>query len=648
MTFLGCIFQGAIYSMSRPRIFVLVLVVALCSGLAAAFLASQWTNILSSDLDDQFGAEVATVALEHRDLRTYEELSGILDYPDSFQVMANNTGVLTYIIPEGSRLARGSVLFRVYSSVTDLDRAIANQQKASADAAVAQAELTLENFNAPATLAQVASADAAIAQAELALENLNAPATLAQVASADAAIAQAETNLVGATGNLDTIWASLETANRAYCDDAKEIRTNKWEYWGPFCSAEEQASIFASAVDEEAESAIQTLLSVMFLNDQMVSVSTTVLREARNYRSALASFRSVTESLLSTQEKRMLLDDLPTTAELKQAHEALRSAREQRDSLEDSPTPQEIEQLELSLESARSALLTANLQLEELKDGPTVGLLMFGEVPAWREFRRGMTPGVDIEQLKGNLAELGYGFRPGFRIDQHFDKLTADAVRGMQKDLGVGATGRIAFGEIIFLPGVAAVEFSASFPNIGATVNSNTTLLSLIPTERTITRIDRRGMRSYFGQSLQKVDTSIPVGDQELIEVGSEVKIELPDEQVVLGSVSEIGRIAVIPKGNEAGNPYLEVTVALTGQDFPQWTGATVVISVTKELAQGVLCAPVTSLLAILGGGYALEVVESQAQGTRLVPVETGVYADGWVEVTGPGLQDGTVVVTAN
>ncbi|MAF52613.1 MAG: hypothetical protein CL694_06325, partial [Chloroflexi bacterium] len=49
--------------------------------------------------------------------------------------------------------------------------------------------------------------------------------------------------------------------------------------------------------------------------------------------------------------------------------------------------------------------------------------------------------------------------------------------------------------------------------------------------------------------------------------------------------------------------------------------------------------------LALLGGGYAVEVRDSSAA-TRLVPVEVGVYADGWVEVTGPGLEaDAEVVV---
>jgi hypothetical protein len=53
----------------------------------------------------------------------------------------------------------------------------------------------------------------------------------------------------------------------------------------------------------------------------------------------------------------------------------------------------------------------------------------------------------------------------------------------------------------------------------------------------------------------------------------------------------------------------------------------------------------VSALLARASGGYALEVVDGST--TRLVSVETGSYADGYVEVSGSGISEGTKVVTA-
>jgi membrane fusion protein, multidrug efflux system len=56
-----------------------------------------------------------------------------------------------------------------------------------------------------------------------------------------------------------------------------------------------------------------------------------------------------------------------------------------------------------------------------------------------------------------------------------------------------------------------------------------------------------------------------------------------------------------------------------------------------------VLAVPVTALLALASGGYAVEVPEGE--GTRLVAVEVGLAADGWVGVSGDGLRTGTTVV---
>jgi peptidoglycan hydrolase-like protein with peptidoglycan-binding domain len=281
----------------------------------------------------------------------------------------------------------------------------------------------------------------------------------------------------------------------------------------------------------------------------------------------------------------------------------------------------------------------------ELKEGPSAGVLMFGDVPAWREFRDRMTPGEDVEQLKQNLLSLGYGSFESLRLDQNFDVATADAIKSMQADFGLNETGRIAFGDVIFLPGTSVVESSPSFPSLGTTVNLGAPLMSLTAIERVETRIGVNGNITTTAESLQRVMTTIEVSDQDLIGVGSEVQIELPDESLVSGTVVEIGSIAVVPQGGGAGDPYIEVSVAIDGDaDLYKWTGAPVVASITKKLAGNVLAAPVTSLLALLGGGYALEVLESES--TRLVAVETGIYADGWVEITGLGLEAGIEVVT--
>ena len=65
--------------------------------------------------------------------------------------------------------------------------------------------------------------------------------------------------------------------------------------------------------------------------------------------------------------------------------------------------------------------------------------------------------------------------------------------------------------------------------------------------------------------------------------------------------------------------------------------------SITTEVREGVLAVPVNALLALAEGGYAVEV---ERDGRRqLVGVETGLFADGQVEVEGEGLRAGDRVV---
>ena len=111
-----------------------------------------------------------------------------------------------------------------------------------------------------------------------------------------------------------------------------------------------------------------------------------------------------------------------------------------------------------------------------------------------------------------------------------------------------------------------------------------------------------------------------------------------------MGTVRQVGNLAVVP---QEGDPFLQVLIGVEGStEYFEWTGAAVTINVTKELARGVLASPVNGLLALLSGGYALEVVT--VTGTILVPVQTGIYADGWVEINGSGLQPGTEIVVPN
>jgi hypothetical protein len=71
---------------------------------------------------------------------------------------------------------------------------------------------------------------------------------------------------------------------------------------------------------------------------------------------------------------------------------------------------------------------------------------------------------------------------------------------------------------------------------------------------------------------------------------------------------------------------------------------APVDVLIVSDSASNVLAVPVTALLALSEGGYAVEVVD-EGGSTHLVGVETGLFADGLIEVTSSGLSAGDLVV---
>jgi multidrug efflux pump subunit AcrA (membrane-fusion protein) len=69
-------------------------------------------------------------------------------------------------------------------------------------------------------------------------------------------------------------------------------------------------------------------------------------------------------------------------------------------------------------------------------------------------------------------------------------------------------------------------------------------------------------------------------------------------------------------------------------------------VEIITNTVRNALVVPVNALLALAGGGYAVEVVGSDGR-HRLVPVSTGLFddADGLVQVTGSELAAGQRVV---
>ncbi len=184
-------------------------------------------------------------------------------------------------------------------------------------------------------------------------------------------------------------------------------------------------------------------------------------------------------------------------------------------------------------------------------------------------------------------------------------------------------------GSVLFVTGPSLVEDQLAA--LGSTVNPGLPLLALTPTRS--------------GEDLlttQRVVAELPLSDRSLLDVDSAVTLELPDGTEVSALVVDIGNVP-LDGGPDGSESYVDVEIRPDEPIDEVWIGASIDVEVTAELAADALSVPVSALLALVEGGYAIEVPDGD--GTRLVGVETGMFADGFVEITGDGISEGLEVV---
>ncbi len=255
-------------------------------------------------------------------------------------------------------------------------------------------------------------------------------------------------------------------------------------------------------------------------------------------------------------------------------------------------------------------------------------IAMRGRTPAWRTMAAGIS-GPDVTELQANLIALG--FASGLFSDPsgYYDLLTADAVQRWQLAAGLLVTGQVALGQVIFVPAAIRVGAVAAVPGRAA-----------VP-----------GQAPYQVTTTRRIIT-VPMNPTlPPVTVGERVTIVLPSLERTQGRVTVIGQApaahgaAGAARGTSAPTSVLTVTPArpaATGTG----SGIAIQVSLTIHSVRHVLAVPVSALLALLGGGYGIEVV-TRAGGHRLVGVTAGTFAGGLVQVSGAGIAAGTKVVVA-
>jgi multidrug efflux pump subunit AcrA (membrane-fusion protein) len=147
---------------------------------------------------------------------------------------------------------------------------------------------------------------------------------------------------------------------------------------------------------------------------------------------------------------------------------------------------------------------------------------------------------------------------------------------------------------------------------------------------------------TYTGTT-RVVSVNLDVKYQRLARKGAEVSIELPDGETTKGTIKSVGKVAT--EGQDDQPTTIKVTIAVRGQKaLGSYDKAPVDVHLTAERHDDVLAVPIEALIALSDGDYGVQVVEGGR--TRTVPVETGVFTEGKVEISGSGLSEGMKVGT--
>lgn len=256
-------------------------------------------------------------------------------------------------------------------------------------------------------------------------------------------------------------------------------------------------------------------------------------------------------------------------------------------------------------------------ELYRVDDQPVV--VFYGATPLFRVLDVPGLKGSDVAVVMDNLAALGYqvGTRPNDVAKAELTPRVIEALKKWQKALGVEQNGTLAPGRVLVLD--RPMRVATVKAQLGAPASEE--LFEITPTTRLVT-------------------AQVPVADAGVLKAGLAVVIVRPDNREVPGKITSV---TPAPAQENSAGEKIDVVVS---PDNPADVGdvdtAPVRLKLTTESRTGVLTVPLAALIALKEGGYAL-----QLPGGGLKAVQTGLYSQDKVEISGDGVTDGLEVVTA-
>jgi peptidoglycan hydrolase-like protein with peptidoglycan-binding domain len=350
---------------------------------------------------------------------------------------------------------------------------------------------------------------------------------------------------------------------------------------------------------------------------------------------------------------------------------------------------------------AVGAVIERGGTLFRINDEPVV--LMYGSLPAYRTLKAGVSDGSDVAELNANLIALGFDPYGAISDEDQFGEATAAAVRRWQSAEGLPQTGEVQLGRVVFAPGarrVTALRVVLGEDPPGATPENSspaksspaksspaksspaksspakTSPAKSSPSKKGATKENAAKESAASKESnkennpsasaapkavlttsstQQIVQLAVKASQQQLAHVGEAAPVTLPDGRIVGAHITSVGTVAESAEaekngeknggsggnGGGAENATISVSLAL---DHPvrRLDKAPVGVELVKSVRRNVLAVPASALVATAGGGYAIEVLEGGRRGP--LAVTPGMFANGYVEIEGPGVHEGLIV----
>ncbi|MET0236949.1 MAG: peptidoglycan-binding protein [Kibdelosporangium sp.] len=263
---------------------------------------------------------------------------------------------------------------------------------------------------------------------------------------------------------------------------------------------------------------------------------------------------------------------------------------------------------------AERATVTRGKALFHIDNKPVT--LLYGTLPAYRPLSTSVK-GADVKQLEQNLWALGYR---GFTVDETYNSATASAVSDWQQDLGLAETGAVDPSQVVYAAGEVRVDSLST--QVGTMIGPGAAVEMVTGVSPLAT-------------------VGLDMSSARLAKQGAAVQVTLPGGKVVPGEIIKVAMVVSPGEKGEAATTRIRVTIQFDSTVDTAGT-ATVTVAFTAGERPNVLAVPVAALLALAEGGYGVQVVHERT--SKIVAVQTGLFADGKVEVTGDGLQAGMKV----